>query len=112
MTEPGQGSDLQSVETHAVLEDGVFRVNGSKTFITNGQTANLICLVEKNTTDAGARGVSLLMVETDQVDGFRRARIWKKSALRARTPRNFFLTICSSPKEIFWVLNLARGFTN
>ena len=112
MTEPGQGSDLQSVETRAVLEENVFRVNGSKTFITNGQTANLICLVVKTQHDAGAHGVSLLMIETDQVDGFRRGQNLEKIGLKGQDTSELFLTICLFPKKIFWVSNLARVFIN
>ena len=90
MTEPGQGSDLQSVETYAVAEGDDLRINGAKTFITNGQTANLICLVVKTEKEAGARGVSLVMVETDEVDGFRRGRNLDKVGLKGQDTSELF----------------------
>ncbi|MEO0602352.1 MAG: acyl-CoA dehydrogenase family protein, partial [Myxococcota bacterium] len=65
MTEPGTGSDLQGVRTKAEREGDVYRLTGSKTFITNGQTADLICVVAKTDVSQGANGTSLLMVETD-----------------------------------------------
>lgn len=74
MTEPGAGSDLQGVRTRAAKVDGGYRVSGSKTFITNGQLANLVIVVAKTDTTAGARGISLLVVETDGAEGFRRGR--------------------------------------
>ena len=74
MTEPGTGSDLQGVRTSAVLDGDTYKINGSKTFITNGQLANLIIVVCKTDKDKGAQGISLFVVETDQVDGFRRGR--------------------------------------
>ncbi|MBY0466314.1 MAG: acyl-CoA dehydrogenase family protein, partial [Burkholderiales bacterium] len=62
MTEPGTGSDLQAVGTTALKEGDSYRVNGSKTFITNGQLANLILVVCKTNREEGARGISLLVV--------------------------------------------------
>ena len=110
MTEPGQGSDLQSVETHAVLEDGVFRVNGAKTFITNGQMANLICLVVKTQRDAGARGVSLLMIETDQVDGFRRGQNLDKIGLKGQDTSELFFDDMLVPEGNILGLEPGQGF--
>jgi len=110
MTEPGQGSDLQSVETHAVLEDGVFRVNGAKTFITNGQTANLICLVVKTQRDAGARGISLLMIETDQVDGFRRGQNLDKIGLKGQDTSELFFDDMLVPEGNILGLEPGQGF--
>ena len=110
MTEPGQGSDLQSVETRAVLEDSVFRVNGSKTFITNGQTANLICLVVKTQRDAGAHGVSLLMIETDHVDGFRRGQNLEKIGLKGQDTSELFFDDMLVPHENILGLESGQGF--
>jgi long-chain-acyl-CoA dehydrogenase len=69
MTEPGTGSDLQAVRTHARLDGGHYVVSGSKTFITNGLNANLVVLVCKTDPAAGAKGVSLLVVEVEDQDG-------------------------------------------
>jgi acyl-CoA dehydrogenase len=74
MTEPGAGSDLQGVRTSAKLDGDQYVINGSKTFITNGQTANLICVVCKTDPTQGSRGTSLIFVETDDAPGFRRGR--------------------------------------
>jgi acyl-CoA dehydrogenase len=74
MTEPGTGSDLQAVKTTAVLEGNQYRINGSKTFITNGQNAELVLLVAKTDPAAGAKGVSLILVDTRDAPGFRRGR--------------------------------------
>lgn len=78
MSEPGAGSDLKSVRTTAVKEGGQYVLNGSKTFITNGLHADLVCVVAKTDTQAGARGVSLIMVETQGLPGFRRGRLLEK----------------------------------
>ena len=74
MTEPGAGSDLQGVRTTAKLDGNEYVINGAKTFITNGQTANLICVVCKTDPTQGSRGTSLVFVETDNAEGFRRGR--------------------------------------
>jgi len=73
MTEPGTGSDLQAVRTTARRDGNEYVVNGSKTYITNGQNADLIIVVAKTDPDAGAKGVSLILVEATR-DGFKRGR--------------------------------------
>ncbi|KAB2884362.1 MAG: acyl-CoA dehydrogenase [Pseudorhodoplanes sp.] len=78
MTEPGTGSDLQGVKTTAKRSGNGYVLNGSKTFITNGQHANLVVVVAKTDPAAGAKGTSLMVVETDGTDGFRRGRKLKK----------------------------------
>ncbi len=78
MSEPGTGSDLQGVKTTAVRDGNEYVINGSKTFITNGGTANFIIVVAKTDPKEGSKGVSLIGVETDKVDGFRRGRILEK----------------------------------
>ncbi|RSF04441.1 acyl-CoA dehydrogenase family protein [Achromobacter aegrifaciens] len=78
MSEPGAGSDLKSVRTTAVKQGEQYVLNGSKTFITNGLHADLVCVVAKTDPQAGARGVSLIMVETQDLPGFRRGRLLEK----------------------------------
>ena len=80
MTEPGTGSDLQGVKTTAKKSGNGYLLNGSKTFITNGQHANLIVVVAKTDPAAGSKGVSLMVVETEDAPGFRRGRKLKKLA--------------------------------
>ena len=73
MTEPGAGSDLQGVRTTARLIGDEYVINGAKTFITNGQNADVIITVCKTNPDAGAKGTSLFLVEADR-PGFARGR--------------------------------------
>jgi alkylation response protein AidB-like acyl-CoA dehydrogenase len=83
MTEPGAGSDLQGVRTSARRDGNHYVINGSKTYITNGQHADVIIVVAKTDPDKGAKGISLILVESDR-DGFARGRnldkIGQKSA--------------------------------
>ena len=83
MTEPGAGSDLQGVKTTARKASGGSLVNGSKTYITNGQNADLVIVVAKTDPSAGAKGISLILVEATR-EGFARGRnldkIGQKSA--------------------------------
>lgn len=78
MSEPGAGSDLKGIRTTAVAGPDGYRVNGSKTFISNGFLADLVLLVVKTDPEAGARGVSLLLLETKNNPGFRVGRILEK----------------------------------
>ena len=90
MTEPGAGSDLQGVRTFAQREGDEYVINGAKTFITNGQNANLIIVVCKTQRDAGAKGVSLILVETDKAPGFRRGRKLDKMGQKAQDTSELF----------------------
>jgi acyl-CoA dehydrogenase len=94
MTEPGTGSDLQAVRTTARRESGSsgdhYVVNGAKTFITNGQNANLIVVVCKTGTEGGAKNISLLMVETESATGFRRGRQLEKVGMHAQDTSELF----------------------
>ena len=65
MTEPGTGSDLQSVKTKAIKQGDEYVIDGSKTFITNGLLANLVIVVAKTDPENAAKGISLVVVETD-----------------------------------------------
>ncbi|MDO8800525.1 acyl-CoA dehydrogenase family protein [Phenylobacterium sp.] len=73
MTEPGAGSDLQGIRTTAIRDGNHYVVSGSKTYITNGQSADLVFVVAKTDPDAGSKGISLVLVETDRA-GFKRGR--------------------------------------
>jgi alkylation response protein AidB-like acyl-CoA dehydrogenase len=84
MTEPGTGSDLQGITTHAEQNaDGDWILNGSKTFITNGILADLVIVVAKTDPDAGSRGFSLLVVERG-MEGFERGRRLAKVGMKAQ----------------------------
>ncbi|MBO9409041.1 acyl-CoA dehydrogenase family protein [Shimia sp. R9_1] len=82
MTEPGTGSDLQAVKTTAIRDGNEYLINGSKTFITNGATADLIVLVAKTDPSAKGRGVSLIIVETEGLEGFTIGRRLKKMGMK------------------------------
>ena len=90
MTEPGAGSDLQGIKTRAEKDGNHYRINGSKTFITNGQLANLIVVVTKTDPEKGAKGTSLIVVETDEVEGFERGRNLDKIGLKSNDTSELF----------------------
>lgn len=89
MTEPGTGSDLKAVRTTAVREGDEYVINGSKTFISNGLTADLIIVVCKTDVSAGAKGITLIAVEADRA-GFRRGRKLKKLGQYAQDTAELF----------------------
>ncbi|MBX3570520.1 MAG: acyl-CoA dehydrogenase family protein [Rhizobiaceae bacterium] len=97
MTEPGAGSDLQGVKTRAEKDGNQYRINGSKTFITNGQHANLIVVVTKTDPAQGARGTSLIVVETDGADGFERGRNLDKIGMKANDTSELFFNEVKVP---------------
>jgi acyl-CoA dehydrogenase len=97
MTEPGTGSDLQAVKTRAVRDGDHYVVNGSKTFITNGYNADLIVLVCKTDPKERARGISLLLVETKDLPGFRRGKPLKKIGQKGQDTCELFFTDCRIP---------------
>ncbi len=82
MTEPGTGSDLQAVKTTAIQDGNEYVINGSKTFITNGSSADLLLLVAKTDAKAKAKGVSLLVVETAELEGYSVGRKLKKLGMK------------------------------
>ena len=110
MTEPGGGSDVQSVRTSATKTGNEYLITGSKTFITNGQTANLICLAAKTDKDAGASGVSLIMVETDDLEGFRRGKNLSKLGLKAQDTTELFFEGVRVPKNNLLGIQEGQGF--
>ena len=92
MTEPGAGSDLQGIRTRAVRAGDAddYIVNGSKTFITNGFLAGLVLLVVKTDPTQGARGTSILIVETAGLSGYRVGRLLDKIGLKAQDTAELF----------------------
>lgn len=90
MTEPGTGSDLQAVRTTAEKDGNLYRINGSKIFITNGQTADLVITVAKTSKDAGAKGVSLIVIETEGAEGFSRGTPLKKLGMKGNDTAELF----------------------
>jgi len=90
MTEPGAGSDLQGLKTRALRDGDSYVINGSKIFITNGYLAGLIALVVKTIPGAGAKGTSILMVETQDLPGFRVGRILDKMGMKSQDTAELF----------------------
>jgi acyl-CoA dehydrogenase len=110
MSEPGTGSDLQGVRTTALRSGNGYMLNGSKTFITNGQHANLIIVVAKTDPKQGAKGVSLMVVETDDASGFRRGRKLKKLGLDSADTSELFFEEVALPAESLLGTDEGQGF--
>jgi acyl-CoA dehydrogenase len=110
MTEPGTGSDLQGVRTSAVKSGNGYKLNGSKTFITNGQHANLVIVVAKTDSKQGAKGVSLMVVETDGAKGFRRGRKLKKLGQDSADTSELFFEDVQLPAESLLGTEEGQGF--
>ncbi len=98
MTEPGMGSDLKAVRSTARREGGHYVLNGSKTFITNGQNAGLVIVVAKTDPAAGRRGISLIGVE-EGTPGFSKGRNLEKIGLHAQDTSELFFDEVRVPVE-------------
>ncbi|KNE26819.1 acyl-CoA dehydrogenase [Achromobacter spanius] len=110
MSEPGAGSDLKSVRTTAVRDGDAYVINGSKTFITNGLHADLICVVAKTDPAAGSRGVSLIMVETQDLPGFRRGKLLEKLGQKSLDTTELFFDDVRVPVGNLLGEEPGRGF--
>jgi len=89
MTEPHAGSDLKAIRTRAVRDGDDFVINGQKVFISNGQSADILVCATKTDRDAGAKGVTLFLIEGDR-DGFRRGRNLEKLGMHAQDTSELF----------------------
>lgn len=98
MTEPSTGSDLQSIRTTAVRDGDEYVINGSKIYITNGIQADLIIVAVKTDPSAGAKGISLILVETDR-PGFQRGRKLDKVGQRSADTAELFFNEVRVPVE-------------
>jgi len=90
MTEPGTGSDLQGIRTRAERTEGGYVINGSKTFISNGFLAGVVLVVVKTDPGQGAKGTSILIVDTQDCPGFRVGRVLDKIGLKAQDTSELF----------------------
>jgi acyl-CoA dehydrogenase len=99
MTEPGAGSDLQGIRTRAERHGAHYVINGSKIFITNGYLAGLVMLVVKTDTTLGAKGTSILLVETPDLPGYRVGRFLDKVGQRAQDTTELFFEDVHVPVE-------------
>ncbi|WP_066798475.1 acyl-CoA dehydrogenase family protein [Sphingomonas soli] len=110
MSEPGAGSDLQSIRTTALKDGNGYRINGAKTFISNGQIADFIIVVAKTDPEQGAKGVSLLVVETGSAEGFRRGKALDKIGLDAQDTSELFFDDVWVPAENLLGTTEGQGF--
>ncbi len=110
MTEPSGGSDMQSIKTRALLDGNTYCMNGAKTFITNGQHADLVLVACKTDPDEGARGISLIMLETAEAKGFTRGRNLEKIGLKAADTSELFFDNVEIPPENLLGSEEGQGF--
>ena len=99
MTEPSGGSDVQSIKTKAVRDGNAYRLSGQKTFITNGQHANIILVAAKTNPSEKAKGTSLIIVETSDLDGFSRGRNLEKIGMKSADTSELFFDNVEIPPE-------------
>src|SRR6185503_5926364 len=104
------GSDLQGIRTTATRKGNGYVLNGQKTFITNGQLANLIIVVAKTEPALGAKGISLFVVETDTLEGFRRGRNLDKIGLKANDTSELFFDHVEVPASSLLGTEEGQGF--
>jgi acyl-CoA dehydrogenase len=110
MSEPGAGSDLQAVKTRAERDGDHYVLNGAKTFISNGYNAELVCVVAKTNPAERARGISLLMVETRDLPGYRVGRILEKIGQKGQDTTELFFDDCRVPATSLLGPEEGRGF--
>ena len=109
MTEPGAGSDLQGVKTTAIKNGDHYILNGSKTFITNGQMADLVVVVAKTDPSKGASGISLFLIE-DGMPGFEKGSNLDKAGMKAQDTSELFFNDVKVPVENLLGAQEGTGF--
>jgi acyl-CoA dehydrogenase len=110
MTEPGAGSDLQGLKTRAIRDGDDYIIDGSKIFITNGYLAGLIALVVKTQPGAGAKGTSIILVETANLAGFRVGSILDKMGMQAQDTAELFFDNVRVPAANLLGATEGQGF--
>ena len=111
MSEPVAGSDLQGIKTTARRDGDTYVINGSKTFITNGWHASLICLaVKTDTSQSAKKGISLVMVEAKNLPGYRVGRILEKVGTHGQDTCELFFDDVRVPADNVLGLDEGRGF--
>jgi acyl-CoA dehydrogenase/long-chain-acyl-CoA dehydrogenase len=110
MTEPGAGSDLQNIKTRAIRDGNHYRISGSKTFITNGALANMILVAAKTDPGEGGRGISMFLVETDGLEGFRRGRNLNKLGMKSNDTSELFFEDMRVPASALLGPEEGQGF--
>ena len=107
MTEPGAGSDLKGIRTRAVRDGDQYVVNGSKIFITNGSIATILMLVVRTDPGDRSRGLSILMVETADLPGYRVGRVLDKMGMAAQDTSELYFEDVRVPADC--LLGLVEG---
>ena len=110
MSEPGAGSDLQSITTTALKDGNGYRLNGSKTWISNGQIADFIIVVAKTDPNERHKGISLLLLETDGAEGFARGKKLDKIGLDAQDTSELFFDDVFVPSDAVLGGEEGKGF--
>ncbi len=110
MSEPSAGSDVQRLKTKAIKDGNAYRLSGQKTFITNGQHADLVLVACKTDPKEGAKGMSLMMVETAGAEGFTRGRNLDKVGLKAADTSELFFDNVEIPPENLLGSDEGQGF--
>jgi alkylation response protein AidB-like acyl-CoA dehydrogenase len=110
MTEPGTGSDLQNVKSKAIKQGDEYVIDGSKTFITNGLLADLVIVVAKTDPENAAKGISLVVVETDGAAGFARGRVLKKIGQHGQDTAELFFDGVRVPADHLLGAEEGQGF--
>lgn len=111
MTEPGAGSDLQAIRTHAERRGDGYVVSGSKTFISNGFLAELVLVVAKTDPSQGARGTSIFIVEAANSSGYKVGRVLNKMGMKAQDTAELFFEDVLVPAENLLGGIEGRGFS-
>ncbi|MFZ6742572.1 acyl-CoA dehydrogenase family protein [Undibacterium sp. JH2W] len=111
MSEPGAGSDLKGIRTTARRDGDSYVINGSKTFISNGYMADLVVVVTKTDPEAGAKGVSLIIVETKDCPGYRVGRILEKIGQKGQDTCELFFDDVRVPLDRVLGGVEGKGFT-
>lgn len=112
MTEPSTGSDVQAIKTKAIRDGNTYKMSGQKTFITNGQHATLIIVAAKTDPTQRAKGVSLMVLETEGAAGFQRGRNLDKIGMKASDTSELFFDNVAIPPENLLGGEEGRGFAH
>jgi acyl-CoA dehydrogenase len=107
MTEPGAGTDLQAVRTSARKDGDHYVINGAKTFISNGLHAGLVGVVCKTDPSKGSKGISIIMAETKDLEGYRVGRVLDKIGQNGWDTAEMFFDNCRVPAQ--WLLGPVEG---
>lgn len=110
MTEPGTGSDLQSIKTTAIRDGDEYVINGSKTYISNGLIGDLFVVVCKTDPDENAKGLSLLVVETEGLKGFSRGQPLEKIGTKGQDTTELFFEDVRVPLSALLGHSEGQGF--